>query len=360
MNLVMNSYVDKKYINLASPTLDRFKWKKDNLANCRCPLCGDSQKNKSKCRGFFYEVKGKYNYKCHNCGASMSLSRFLEMHSPTLHSQYRLERYRSAPNKTTSITTGVNEMFFKEKEKSPRDNFANIKCVADLSDTHVARRFCEHRKIPRKMFKHLYYTNNWWRFAKEIDAEIRGMSGSDERLVIPFFDKEGNITAAQGRTLELRSMTGSVDREGWTNGGSRYLTVKSNKDPERLWYGQWRANASKRIYVVEGPIDSLFLDNGVAMVGAGGVGSIPSHLKNSDLVFVLDNEPRNRQIANLMERLLEIGHKVCIWPRSNGFKDVNDMILGGMTKREIQRQIDENTHKRLSGTLALNRWRVGE
>ena len=112
--------------------------------------------------------------------------------------------------------------------------------------------------------------------------------------------------------------------------------------------------------MVEGPIDSLFLDNAVAMVGAGGVGSIPDHLKNSDLVFVLDNEPRNRQIANLMERLLEIGHKVCIWPRSNEFKDVNDMILGGMSKREIEKQIDANTHMRLSGTLALGRWRVGE
>ena len=359
MNFVMNSYVDKKYINLVSPTLDRFKWKKDNLANCRCPLCGDSQKNQNKCRGFFYEVKGKYNYKCHNCGASVSLSRFLEMHSPTLHSQYRLERYRSAPQESSSITTGVNDMFFKQKENTPRDNFKHMVCVADLDSDHVARVFCEHRKIPRKMYKHLYYAKEWSKVAKSIDPEIRSLD-FDQRLVIPFFDKKGNVVAAQGRTLELRSMTGSADREGFTKGGCRYLTVKSNKDPERLWYGQWRADSSKRVYVVEGPIDSLFLDNAVAMVGAGGVGSIPDHLKNSDLVFVLDNEPRNRQIANLMERLLEIGHKVCIWPRSNEFKDVNDMILGGMTKREIQKQIDANTHMRLSGTLALGRWRVGE
>jgi len=209
------------------------------------------------------------------------------------------------------------------------------------------------------MYKYLYYAKDWGKVARSIDSEARYIA-FDERLVIPFFDKKGHVVAAQGRTLELRSMTGSVDREGFTSGGVRYLTVKSDRESDRLWYGQWRVNPSKRIYVVEGPIDSLFLNNSVAMVGAGGVGNVPEHLKSSELVFVLDNEPRNRQIANLMERLLEIGHKVCIWPRSNEFKDVNDMILGGMTKREIEKQIDQHTHMKLSGMLALGRWRVGD
>jgi hypothetical protein len=44
----MSSYIDKKYINMVSPLLEKFKWKKDNLANCRCPLCGDSDRSKIK------------------------------------------------------------------------------------------------------------------------------------------------------------------------------------------------------------------------------------------------------------------------------------------------------------------------
>ena len=62
----MSIYLDKKYINLISPTLEKFKWKKDNLANCRCPICGDSELSKTKARGYFFTSDNSYFYKCHN------------------------------------------------------------------------------------------------------------------------------------------------------------------------------------------------------------------------------------------------------------------------------------------------------
>ncbi len=70
--------IDSKYINLVSARLDKFKRVKPNLYNFRCPLCGDSQKHKNKARGYFYQVKTNTNYKCHNCGASMSFNNFLK------------------------------------------------------------------------------------------------------------------------------------------------------------------------------------------------------------------------------------------------------------------------------------------
>ena len=83
--------VDSKYIGLVSSRLQKFKRVKDNLYNFRCPICGDSQKNKNKTRGYIYQVKNNTNFKCHNCGASMSFNNFVKTIDPTLHKQYTLE-----------------------------------------------------------------------------------------------------------------------------------------------------------------------------------------------------------------------------------------------------------------------------
>ena len=61
--------VDSKFIGLVSSRLQKFKKIKTDLYNFRCPICGDSQKNKSKTRGYLYSVKEDVNFMCHNCGA---------------------------------------------------------------------------------------------------------------------------------------------------------------------------------------------------------------------------------------------------------------------------------------------------
>ena len=137
---------------------------------------------------------------------------------------------------------------------------------------------------------------------------------------------------------------------------AKYITIKGDKSIDRLWYGLWRVNPRNRVYVVEGPIDSLFLQNSVAMVGAGALKEIPNRLDDSDMTYILDNEPRNRQICSYVEKLIELGREVCIWPNEMKEKDINDMAYN-MSTRKIQKVIDEHTVSGLEATLRFREWR---
>ena len=86
--------IDTKYIGLVSSRLPKFKKVKADLYNFRCPVCGDSQKHKNKARGYIYGIKNNANFKCHNCGASMSLNNLLKKLDTTLHKQYTLEKFK--------------------------------------------------------------------------------------------------------------------------------------------------------------------------------------------------------------------------------------------------------------------------
>lgn len=357
----MNVYVDKKFVNFLSASLDKFAWKKDNLANCRCPICGDSQTNPNKCRGYFFEKEGSYYYKCHNCGASLSLYSFMEKVSPALVAEYQLERYKNnqvkKPRRPKVKATGVEDMLlFSKKKYKEKVNSKYLTAIDDLDKDHPAVQFVNMRKIPSDKRHLLYFTDDFGSFSKELSGEQ--VEGKESRIILPFFDKEGNMVAAQGRALFMRSVTGSIDRSTeQTKKLLRYITIKSKDAPDRLWFGQWRVNPDKKIYVVEGPIDSLFLDNCIAMVGASGFDNIPKHLKKSDGVYILDNEPRNKHICDLNKKLIDNGRNVCIWPESMKIKDINDMVIAGMSIREIKKIIDENTFSGLEAVHRLNEWR---
>ena len=353
----MSLFIDKKYINIVSPQLEKFAWKKDNLANCRCPICGDSQKNKNKCRGFFYVKKNNYFYKCHNCGVGTNIYNFLKNISPTLCKQYSLEEFREKNGHSDSIqpkkTDDKDLMLSFAKKPKPKDSSKYLReCVRvdKLEKGHFCREFLELRKIPKQHWSLLYFCENFGRFMKNMDPEFLHGCGWEPRLVIPFYNKQGDVVAAQGRALNMKD-------ENNARTTAKYLTVKTDKSSDRLWYGQWRVDPKKKIYIVEGPLDSLFVPNTIAMVGAGALDQIPPHLSNSDGVYVLDNEPRNRQIVSYNERLIELGKNICIWPSSILHKDINDMVQMGMSPPKIKKIIDENTVSGLEAKLKLQQWR---
>ena len=92
-------YTEIKYLNLLSTRLEKFKQKKDYLWNFRCPLCGDSERNRNKARGFVFQLKGKLLYKCHNCGVSLPLDRLIEHVDPVLYKEYRMEKFEESGKK---------------------------------------------------------------------------------------------------------------------------------------------------------------------------------------------------------------------------------------------------------------------
>ena len=132
--------IDSKYINLVSSRLQRFKRVKADLYNFRCPICGDSQKNKSKTRGYLYAIKANVNYKCHNCGASMSLNNFIKQIDPVIAKQYAFEKFKDGHTGRNFVTEEPTFNFEAPKFKKKLD-------LPKASTVPIAKLYLEKRKI---------------------------------------------------------------------------------------------------------------------------------------------------------------------------------------------------------------------
>jgi len=116
-------------------------------------------------------------------------------------------------------------------------------------------------------------------------------------------------------------------------------------------YGLDDINKELPVFVVEGPFDSTFLNNSVALCGSDGDVRC---LEGNDLIFVYDNEPRNREIVRRIEGCIGRKEKVVIWPSNIKEKDINDMVLAG---HDVQSLVESNTYKGLEAQLKFNDWK---
>lgn len=341
----MTLYVDEKFIGLVSPQLQQFKRKKENLYNFRCPVCGDSKKNKTKARGYFYVRQNQYFFSCHNCSVCLSLANFLKDQAPHLYNEYVVERYKQGSDKKN--TPKPKFKFTKPQFPSVAAALQDVVPLTKLPEDHPAVQFMIRRRFPKKAYRLLYYTDDFASWAQLLDPEKENLVQDEERLIIPFFNREGELFAAQGRSLRPE-VTGEL----------RYITIKADRseDSSRRWYGLERHDPIKPTFVVEGPFDTFFLDNAIAMGGAGAFPSLPDGVRKEDSVIVYDNEPRNKEICSYMHQMLKRGFFVCIWPDKMASKDINDMILAGLSKKDIQRTIEENTYAGLAGLTRMTEW----
>jgi hypothetical protein len=121
-------------------------------------------------------------------------------------------------------------------------------------------------------------------------------------------------------------------------------------------FGLNKINKNEKIYVTEGPIDSLFLPNSIATADSN-LMSAGNHISRDKLVLVFDNEPRNKDICKLMDKAIENHYAICIWPEMIQEKDVNDMIISGFTKEELVDIIDKNTFVNLRAKMEFIQWK---
>ncbi|MAJ03180.1 MAG: hypothetical protein CMH03_00210 [Marinovum sp.] len=328
----MSSYIDLKFINEISARLGHFKKKGDYLFNFRCPHCGDSQKSKLKSRGYFYRVKNDMFFKCHNCGMGQNLANFLKFIDPKVYEQYLLERY-----KTASPATPKPEFKYDFKPDIKDDFISDLTKIADLDKEHPARKVVEKRLIPEKFYDKLYLCNKFYSWAHKIAPRKYNTSKYDHpRLVIPFYDEQGKVFAYQGRAFG--------------NETPKYVTIKLDENKQKI-FGLERVNYTQHIFVVEGPIDSLFLDNCIAAGGADL--TLDSKIDPSKVTYIFDNEPRNKEIVSRMEKIIEQGYNIFIWPNDIQLKDVNDLIMTGVTKVQLSEIISINTYSKLSASQQL-------
>ena len=334
----MSLYTDQKYVGLISPRLDRLKLVRANLWNSRCPICGDSQKNKSKKRMYIYAKKQDLFVKCHNCGYGSNLGNFIKQLDPHLHDQYVMERY--SQGQTGRGKTKEPEFKFEAPKFKPRPTTIKLPSIGSLIHTHHARLFYEGRKIPDSFLERVFYAEDFKSWAQSVsEIDYSNLGKEEPRMVIPFFDTDGKLIAAQGRALGSHEL--------------RYITIKVTDESTKV-YGLERWNSKETTYIVEGPIDSMFLPNCLAVAG-GDLQSIKLDKKQCVLIF--DNEPRNEHTVKKLMRAINDGWNVVVWPKIKIFKDINDLIIDTMTTDEILEMINKNTMNGLEADWAARGWR---
>ena len=327
------SYIDTKYLNIIGPQLLQFKKKGDFLWNFRCPYCGDSQKSRTKARGFVYRKKNDLFYKCHNCGIGTTLGKLIEYVDSKIHKDYIMERYRCG------VKTNNPEPEFKFDVPIFRKKgvLKSLKSISDLSTEHPARKIVEERLIPSEFLSDLYLCESFYKFTNTlVPNKFPSLDGDHPRLLIPFRNEKGEVFAYQGRSFGKEQ--------------PKYITIRLDDDTTKI-FGLDRIDDSRQVYAVEGPLDSLFLDNCIAVGGAD-----LAKLEN-DTVIIFDNEPRNREICKQMDYCIWFGKRIVIWPDSMKHKDINDMIMAGYVKEQIQEIIDDNIFSGASAKLRFSEWK---
>ena len=327
------SFIDVKYIALVSSHLLRFEKKKEGLYNFRCPYCGDSQKRQDKARGYLFKVKNDFVNKCHNCGVGRTFTNFLKDQNSTLHEQYVMERYKEG---LTGKNTQTKDPEFKFTKpvfiKSEQD--INLQRISELNTEHPARVYLESRKI--EDLTYFYYCPKFKEWTNQQKETFKDMRGDGPRIILPLYTADKKLFGFQGRSL---SKTAKL----------RYITVILDENHPKV-FGLDRVNTNETIFITEGPFDSMYLTNSIAMCGSD------VNLGNSDykLVYIFDNEPRNAQIVRRIETAIETQQRVVIWPSDILQKDINDMVLAG---HDVQKVVESNIYQGLEAKLKLNTWK---
>ena len=328
------SYIDTKYLNIISPYLQQFKKKGDNLWNFRCPYCGDSQKSRTKARGFVFRKKNDLFFKCHNCGVGASLGNLIKTLDSKTYKDYIFERYKKGVETRSSPQP---EFHFNAPVFRKKGILKGLQSIQGLPKEHPARCIVEKRRLPPESLSDLYLCESFFKFTNSIiPNKFPSLGGDHPRLIIPFRDEQGDVFAYQGRAFGKEQ--------------PKYITIKLDDDKDKI-FGLDKVDKSKPINVVEGPLDSLFLDNCIAVAGADF-----SNMKG-DLIIIYDNEPRNKEINKQIEKTIDQGKSVCLWPDNMKWKDINDMIIAGYSKEQIQNIITNNTFSGASARLRFAEWR---
>ena len=330
------SYLDDKYLGLISPRLEKFRKIRGGVYNFRCPYCGDSQRHKNKARGYIYKNKADYNFKCHNCGVTRSFTYFLKDRDPPLYDEYVMERYKEGLTGKGTVTPEPNFTFVKPKFRK-KDICDELVKISELNTSHRAKKYLINRGINEDTLSKFYYCPDFKRWTNKHKKIYDTTDNDDDRIIIPLRNSKGELFGYQGRSLDPTSKM-------------RYITVMLDENAPKI-YGLEKINTQKPIYILEGPFDSLFVENSVAMCGS----DVDIRTFGwSNYIWVYDNEPRNREIVNRLERSINRGDQVVIWPSNIKEKDVNEMILA---KHNICDIIKTNTFSELKAKLQLNLWK---
>jgi hypothetical protein len=342
----MSSWLEKKYLNMLSPYLRNFKRKSENLYNWSCVFCGDSVTKPRRARAYAYQVKDKFLVTCHNCSLTTNIPKLVKHVAPHLYDEYvkelMMDKYR--PKEKEDLFTEKNKKSVSDLFKD-RQIFDGLYDIDYLGGLHPCKLYVANRKIPQKFWRKLYYSPAFMEWTNTLIPDkfsTNALKHDAPRLIIPFISKEKKVFGYQGRSLD-------PDAE------VKYITIILDENQPKI-FGMDTVDQDRKFFIFEGPLDSLFIPNSVACAG-GELLQTASQLKKENAVLVFDNEPRSKETCKKMQKAINLGYQVCIWPKEIYEKDVNEMILSKMEPEFIKTMIDDHIYVGLGAQVAFGSWR---
>ena len=348
-------WLDTQYIGLVSGRLRNFKRKSDSLWNFSCPFCGDSEKQQKRARGYIYFAKDKLQYTCHNCGITRSVPNLIKHLDLFLYDEYRKELLVERH----TYNNPIDSIVFDKPIFYDTGQLKTLKKVSQLEPDHFAKKYVVSRMIPTPYHAKLYHCPSFKKWVNTLIPNKFEHPDIDEaRLVIPLFDKNKNMFGFQGRAFGESNV--------------RYITIMLDETKPRI-FNLDTVDFAQRTYIVEGPIDAMFIPNTIASAGGDIVSVLQScpDVVKENIVVVYDNEPRNKETVKKMKKAIDAGYAVCIWPDQFDGKDINDMILDRIPVKKdyvntefvakkalnVENIIDDNVYRGGEALLRLNEWK---
>ena len=346
------NHIDIKFTLLLSSRLDRFKDCGQHVYNFRCPFCGDSKKNQFKARGYIYPVENDLSYRCHNCGASMRLSTFIKELDIGMYSEYKLEKFGN-----TRPTVEETKIEYKKSNNLIRLEKNSIlnKCVSidNINSNHplqAVKEYVIQRKIPEKYYSQLYATNSLNYISRNIPKYVDKMFPEFLSLVIPFYDDNGMLSYIQCRRLDA-----SVE-----DNKRRYTTFEVDEDCIKIW-GLNNVNWDNKVFLLEGPIDAMCVNNALAMAGVA-QSVVLSYLQtkqpnNSNICICYDSDYKvNDDILKALTHRINEGYSVIIYDKYFTWKDVNAVMeKGNWTYNQVQDYLNSRMFNGMRAKLELSK-----
>jgi hypothetical protein len=256
----------------------------------------------------------------------MSFNNFLKEVDPFLQKQYAMEKFKEGFAGGRNFVVEEPELKFETPKFKPKLD------LPKASENQIAKQYLEKRKLDPTKF---YYTDKFKEWSNSHKHTFDDLTYDEPRIIIPLFYKN-TLIGFQGRSLGPSKV--------------KYITVMINDDAPKI-YGLDNIRGDAPVFVTEGPFDSTFIRNSIAMCGADGdVGKWGV----STPVWVYDNEPRSKEITSRISSTIAEGGSVVIWPTSIKEKDINDMFLAG---HDVQSIVESNIYKGLEANLKFTTWK---
>lgn len=334
----MSTWIDNEFAYRAFSHLPRFVQINNSSMyklRFRCPVCGDSQTDDLKARGWYYGDGG--NVHCYNCDYHAHIKRYLNEFEPDLYREYILEVRKDQVSRPTPAP--AEKKIEPEKKIIQKLNFCDR--IDSLPKNHPIVKYVENRKIPQEAWNRLWFTREWPKLVNSVNPGTYKNEMPEPRLVIPIFNKDNKIESFQGRALRK-------------DAPQKYITIKAYPEATKI-YGVERINDKQDVFVLEGPLDSLFINNSIAITGGSlDLSVVPF---KEQRVWIMDHEPRHEDTVKRMKRLVDAGERIVFWDNWNyPGKDINEFVKNGASLKEIHEYINLNIAQGLMAKMRLGKY----